>query len=134
VAERHGRAAGLVITFLIDENLSPALIRVAIDCRFAAFHINHRGWSSLKDPQVFHRLLDEDLTLVTNNWDDFRPMLGRTEVHPGIVVILPNVRRERQVELFSAALEVIRDHTLDMVNTVLKVDADGTVTRYDWPE
>lgn len=90
----------------------------------------------MKDPQVLRQLLDEDLTLVTNNWDDFRPMLARAEVHAGVVVILPNVRRERQVELFSAALSAIRDHAppLDMVNTVLEVDADGTVVRYSMPD
>jgi len=77
-----------------------------------------------------------DLTLVTNNWDDFRPMLARTTVHPGAIVILPNVRRERQIELFTAALSAIRDHDppLDMINTVLEVDANGTVVRYSMPD
>lgn len=123
------------ITFLIDENLSPRLVQTAQAFGYVAFHLNHRGWSALTDPQVLRHVLDEDLTLVTNNWDDFRPMLGRVEVHAGIVVILPNVRRDRQIELFTAALSVIRDHDppLDMVNTVLEVDADGTVVRYAWP-
>jgi hypothetical protein len=63
-------------------------------------------------------------------------MLQREAVHPGMVVILPNVRRERQVELFTAALLTIRDHDppLDMVNTVLEVDAEGTVVMYRMPE
>lgn len=125
-----------MITFLIDENLSPQLTRTAQAFGHPAFHINHRGWSSLLDPQLLRRLLDEDLTLVTNNWDDFRPMLARAEVHPGAVVILPNVRRERQIELFTAALSAIRDHhpPLDMVNTVLEVDEDGRVVRYSLPD
>ena len=125
-----------MLTFLIDENLSPVLVETAREFDHVAFHINHRGWSSLKDPQLLRRLLDEDLTLVTNNWDDFRPMLRRAEVHPGVVVILPNVRRERQVELFTAALSAIRDHDppLDMVNTVLEVDESGRVARYSLPE
>ena len=123
-------------TCRIDENLSPSLVRTAYGFGHGAFHINHRGWSSLQDPEVLWHLLDEDLTLVTNNWDDFRPMLARTTVHPGAIVILPNVRRERQVELFSAALSAIRDHDppLDMVNTILEVDAHGTVVRYSWPD
>ncbi len=84
---------------------------------------------------MLRRVLAEDLTIVTNNWIDFRPMLEREEVHPGIVVILPNVRRERQVELFTAALLTIRDYDppVDMVNTVLEVDADGTVLMYRMP-
>ena len=123
-----------MLTFLIDENLSPVLVGTAQAFGHVAFHINHRGWSSLKDPQLLRRLLNEDLTLVTNNWDDFRPMPARTAVHAGIVVILPNVLRRRQVELFTAALEAIRDHALDMVNTVLEVDVDGTVMRYSMPD
>ncbi|HEY0036270.1 MAG TPA: DUF5615 family PIN-like protein [Longimicrobium sp.] len=125
-----------MIQFLIDENLSPRLVGTAQEFGFVAFHVAHRGWASLKDPQVLRRVLDENLTTVTNNWDDFRPMLARTEVHPGIVVILPSVRRERQIELFAAAMMAITDHQppIDMVNTVLEVDASGTVTMYSLPE
>jgi predicted nuclease of predicted toxin-antitoxin system len=125
-----------VITFLIDENLSPSLVKTAYGFGHGAFHINHRGWSSLPDEAVLGHVLDEDLTLVANNWDDFRPMLKRAQVHPGAVVILPNVRRERQMELFSAALSAIRDHDppLDMVNTILEVDGDGRVVRCWLPE
>lgn len=121
-----------MITFLIDENLSPSLVKTANAHGYLAFHVNHRGLSSFRDEQVLRYLLDEDLTLVTNNWDDFRPMLGREVVHPG-AIILPNVRRSRQIELFGFALSVIGEHRLDMVNTALDVAADGTVTRYPWP-
>lgn len=125
-----------MIQFLIDENLSPRLVEAANTFGYNAFHVVHRGWSSLKDPEVLRHVLAEDLTIVTNNWSDFRPMLQREEVHPGMVVILPNVRRERQVELFTAALLAIRDYDppLDMVNTVLEVDAEGTVVMYRIPE
>ncbi len=102
---------------------------------YAAFHVAHRGWAAEADPQVLRHVMDEDLTLVTNNWIDFRPMLERLELHPGVVVILPNVRRERLVELFSAALAAIHEHDppLDMINTVLQVDADGMVLMYPLP-
>ena len=124
-----------MIQFLIDENLSPRLVETAAAFGHAAFHVAHRGWSALDDPQVLRRMLDEDLTLVTNNWIDVRPMLERLEVHPGAVVILPNVRRERQMELFAAALAAMHEHEppLDMINTVLRVDADGTVVMFPLP-
>jgi predicted nuclease of predicted toxin-antitoxin system len=124
-----------LIRFLIDENLSPALVDTAAAHGYAAFHVAHRGWAAEADPQVLRHVLQEDLTLVTNNWIDFRPMLERLEVHPGIVVILPNVRRERQIDLFHAALVAIHEHDppLDMINTVLQVDADGTVTMFPLP-
>jgi hypothetical protein len=62
-------------------------------------------------------------------------MISRAELHPGVVAILPNVRKERQMVVFAAALAVITsaDPPLDMVNTVLEVSADGSVERYDLP-
>lgn len=121
-----------MITFLIDENLSPSLVKTANAQGYLAFHVNHRGLSSFRDEQVLRYLLDEDLTLVTNNWVDFRPMLGREEVHPGAVIV-PNVRRDQQIELFEIALAAIREDGLDMVNTALYVATDGRVTRFPWP-
>lgn len=125
-----------MIQFLIDECLSPRLREVARDLGYVAYHVTQRGWSSFPDRRLFPLVLEHDLTLVTNNWRDFRPMLRRTEVHPGVVVIIPNVRRERQVELFTRVLDTIRsaDPPLDMVNTVLEVDASGEVIRYALPE
>lgn len=124
-----------MIQFLVDECLSPELLQVAREHGFNAYHVTRRGWGADSDPQLLGHILDEDLTFVTNNWKDFRPMLSRTEVHPGVIAILPNVRRPRQMELFAAALAVLQgaDPPLDMVNTVLEVDADGSVERYDLP-
>jgi predicted nuclease of predicted toxin-antitoxin system len=132
---QFGLREAQLIRFLIDENLSPALVKTAAAHGFAAFHVAHRGWTSESDPQVLQHVVDEDLTLVTNNWVDFRPMVAHLELHPGIVVILPNVRRERQMELFAVALAAIHEHDppLDMINTVLQVDAHGTVVMFPLP-
>lgn len=122
-----------MIQFLVDECLSPGLLDVAREHGFNAYHVTQRGWGSDSDPQLLGRILGGDLTFVTNNWKDFRPMIRRSEVHPGVVAILPNVRRERQMALFAAAITEIRGADLDMVNTVLEVQADGTVDRYLLP-
>jgi predicted nuclease of predicted toxin-antitoxin system len=124
-----------VIQFLVDECLTLDLVEVAARHGYNAFHVAHRGWTSKKDSFLLQRLLEEDLTLVTNNWKDFRPMLRRARLHAGAVV-LPNVRLGDQVRLFDRALRAIRlpDPPLDMVNTVLEVDASGRVAVYDLPE
>lgn len=124
-----------MIQFLVDECLSPALLDVAQRFGYNAYHVTRRGWSALEDPQLLARVLAEDLTFVTNNWRDFHALLGRTEVHPGIIVILPNVRRERQVELFTRALDVLHeeDPPADLINTVLEVEEDGSVRIYEYP-
>jgi len=89
--------------------------------------VTQRGWGADSDRRLLSRVLAEDLTFVTNNWKDFRPMVSRTAIHPGMIVILPNVRRERQMTLFAAALATVTSANppLDMINTVLEVDACG---------
>lgn len=59
-------------------------------------------------------------------------MLRRQELHPGVVV-LPNVPRAGQIEAFVHALHAIHATALDMVNTVVDVDARGTVRVYPLP-
>ena len=72
-----------------------------------AYHVVHRGWSSLKDPQLFLKLLDEELIMVTNNRDDFVDLVRGAAIHPGLVIILESTRRNRQVALFLTVLEAI---------------------------
>lgn len=118
--------------FLVDECLSPVLVDEAHAAGFEAYHVAHRGWSSLKDPQLYRRILEADLILVTNNRDDFLHLIGREERNPGLIVILENVRRGEQVELFRAALEALTGMT-DMINKVMEVARDGSLTVYELP-
>jgi len=118
--------------FLIDECLSPALVTVAHERGFEAYHVAHRGWSGLKDPQLLEQLVDQELILVTNNRDDFLSLMSGVELHPGLVVLLDNVRRQRQVELFTAVLEVLRPLT-SMINKVAEAASDGTISIFDLP-
>ena len=65
--------------FLIDECLSPRLVSVANDRGFEAYHVAHRGWAGLRDPQLLKHLLDEELVLVTNDRDDFLDLMSGVE-------------------------------------------------------
>ncbi|HEU0054641.1 MAG TPA: DUF5615 family PIN-like protein, partial [Longimicrobium sp.] len=90
----------------------------------------------VKDPALFRIVLEENFVLVTNNRDDFRALVGRVELHPGLVVIVENVRRAREMEFFAAALaRILADEAegRDMVNSVVEVTGDGSVVRYDLP-
>ena len=119
--------------FLIDECLSPALVTVANDAGYEAYHVAHRGWSGLKDAQIREHLLDQDLILVTNNGSDFLALLGRVDLHPGLIVILENVRQDEQVKCFRSVLDAIRGEG-ELVNRVVEVDGRGRVTIYDLPK
>lgn len=118
--------------FLIDECLSPELVTVANNRGFEAYHVVHHGWGGLKDPQLFHKLISEELILVTNNCDDFLALIRGVELHPGLIVIIESVRRPGQLAYFEAALDVLSD-LKSMINKVIEVAEGGAVKVYDIP-
>lgn len=119
--------------FLIDECLSPDLVSVANNRGFEAYHVVYRGWGGLTDPQLLRHLLDEELVLLTNNRDDFLDLVSGVELHPGLVVVLENVRRADQIALFDGALEALSKMT-SLINKVVEIDAESTVTVFELPE
>jgi predicted nuclease of predicted toxin-antitoxin system len=119
--------------FLIDECLSPHLVSVAHNRGFEAYHVAHRGWSTLLDPHILKHLLDEELILVTNNRDDFLRLIVGVELHPGLVIILENVRRQEQIRLFDAVLEAISGMK-SLINKVIEIDAHGAINVFELPE
>lgn len=70
----------------------------------------------------------EDRVIVTENGRDFRDLVGRIELHPGLI-ILPSIDREGTWRLLQAAIAFLenRGDPMDaMVNHVLEVaTADG---------
>ena len=72
---------------------------------------------------------------MTNNASDFRRLYAATDVHSGLVILVPNVVQETQVVLFREALKKL-EQCEDTVNKVLEVDIrteDITLTIYDFP-
>lgn len=62
--------------------------------------------------------------LVTNNGDDFKALLAREDaVHPGLVVLVTQVRASAQAILFRAVLNHLGVRT-ELINRVLEVDVD----------
>jgi hypothetical protein len=77
----------------------------------------------------------EDWVLVTNNAVEFRGRYRRIELHPGVIFLVPSVRREGQRELFEAALDEV-DRDPDMINTAMDIfyaDDLIVVRRYSLP-
>ena len=99
-------------------------------------HVNHLGLRTETDWDLLKVIAKQDWVLVTNNAIEFRGRYREIEVHPGVVFLLPAVRRTEQVQLFEAALDRIQSHP-DMINRALDVsfDADRTpaVEVYDIP-
>jgi predicted nuclease of predicted toxin-antitoxin system len=121
--------------FLIDECLSIDLVSVAGQAGHEAQHVAHVGKAGWKDWNVARHASDGDFVLVTNNAGDFRRLYAMQTLHAGLVIIIPNVNRVMQRQLFRGALDVLA--TLgDPINRVLEVDIDGddvTFNLYDLP-
>lgn len=94
----------------------------------------HLGMGGLKDHALMVKIRAGDFTLVTNNAVDFRRRVRHEEIHPGLVILLPNATPSRQRLLFSAVLDFIGDR--DLVNRVIEVDLRGdtsVITEYEFP-
>lgn len=70
-------------------------------------------------------MLREDETLCTNDARDFSGVLGRQELHPGLVVFEENTFVEAQRRLFSALLDHV-DGRGDLINRMFHLGFDDT--------
>lgn len=124
------------MNLFIDECLSPELARrVNIGGEFTAVHPRDLGRLREPDHLVLKRCLDEDRVIVTENAVDFRKLVGKMEVHPGLI-ILPSVDREGSWKLLEAALEYLKalgEPTSVMINHVLEVGEGGACAIYELP-
>lgn len=115
----------------IDECLSPQLaLRLNATGRYDAVHPLHVGRRGEPDHRVLQWCIGEDRVIVTENARDFRRLIGRTEIHPGLI-ILPALDREGTWKLLQGALAFITERgepTDVMVNHVLEVDESGVMT------
>ena len=122
--------------FLIDENLSPALVEPARRRGFEAMHVNYLGLRTETDWDLLKVIAEQDWVLVTNNAIEFRGRYRDIELHPGVIFLLPAVRRAEQLRLFEAALHHVSTDG-DIVNRALDVAFDhnraAIVTAYDLP-
>jgi predicted nuclease of predicted toxin-antitoxin system len=84
--------------------------------RDIADHVNYLGLGGLKDWELMSRILENDYTFVTNNRSDFLDLHGQEALHPGVIIIVPNVTPDLQQELFRAVLKHIgtRDLTTQL--------------------
>lgn len=97
--------------FLIDECLTPALARDAIDRGFLlSSHVVWRGLQGAADWQVCRYAMAHGFVLVTNNVMDFKKLYRRQATHPGLICLTldrSEMSRPAQRRLFAAALDAL---------------------------
>jgi predicted nuclease of predicted toxin-antitoxin system len=111
------------VRFLIDECCAKSLTGIAHAAGFEAHHVVERGLAGSADYELKRVIFQEEFTFVTNNADDFLRIYAEMRLHPGLIILKPNVSRDRQRELFNLALaEIERRLLADLVNQVVEVD------------
>ena len=100
-----------------------------------AVHPRDRGRLGELDHVVLARCIAEDRVIVTENAVDFRKLLVRQALHPGLIV-LPSVSRDHSLRLIDGAivyLASLGDPPNLMVNHVLEVNDSGELTLSSLP-
>ena len=77
-----------------------------------------------KDYQLREVILREEFVFVTNNARDFRKLMAESGLHPGLMVIIPNVTPALQRQMFDRAISEA-SRLRDMINRVVEIDIDG---------
>ena len=83
------------------------------------------SWPTMRalKPRTLTILTRDEFTFVTNNGPDFIQLLGKKDLHPGLIILVPNVTPALQRALFKAALQYSAQR--DLVNTVIEVSLEG---------
>lgn len=112
----------------IDECLSPQLARHLSETgEHDAIHPRDMGRLGDLDHIVLARCLAEDRVIVTENAVDFRKLVAREELHPGLI-LLPSVSRDLSLQLLIGAiahLSSLGEPSDVIVNHVLEVSGTG---------
>ena len=112
---------------LIDECLHESLVGVAHTAGFEVTHVNYLGLSGRPDWELAGRIVQDEFTFVTNNRVDFLRLFGKMDLHPGLIVLVPNVVPALQRALLAGALRYLS--ASDLVNTVMEVTLKGTTVQ-----
>jgi predicted nuclease of predicted toxin-antitoxin system len=117
------------LAFLIDENLSPDLAKLAQARGYRVLHATWAGLHGKPDHRVAEFAASRDFILFTNDLVDFQRTYRRRKDHPGIIFLWVSdpdlMDREMQEIMFEAALaQAAQDEPL---NEAIYVRLEGYV-------
>jgi hypothetical protein len=114
----------VVLTFLLDEHLTPALRVVGARLGALVLHVNDIGLAGHGDSKITQEAFERSAILVTRNAIDFLRLYRERELHAGLIVILPDLDFVQQLRVFEQVVVRVAPGE-DLVNKVLRVTAKG---------
>ena len=121
--------------FLIDECLSGDLVATAKARGYEADYVPHIGKGGWQDWNLVPFAVENNYIVVTLNRRDFLKQHANLEVHPGLVILMPQAPRDRrlhQAQLFEKALGFLAAMSDELVNKIMEVLMDGSVHVREW--
>ena len=118
--------------FLVDECLSVSLIALAKERGIAADHVGWLGKGGWQDHNLVSFILENDYIFVTNNRRHLLREYAKLQVHNGLVIIVPAVKRLLQQRLFEGVLDAFAKSDDGFMNKAVEVLLDGAVHVREW--
>ena len=112
---------------LLDEHISPALVRKLGEKGLYAEAVAHVGLSGEPDEHIWNYALEHDFTVVTTNARNFIRLLN-VEVHPGLIVLRESgLTRDEQWDRIQPIIDHILESSDDdfLLNKLVEISAAG---------
>lgn len=118
----------MIMRLFLDECRSPAFVNELSGLGHDAIHPLQSGRRAQHDHTIVSQCIREDRDIVTENFSDFKKLLGRETIHPGLIA-LPQTTRKQGLELLLAAISLLQhladDPMSPIVNSCVEFDARG---------
>jgi predicted nuclease of predicted toxin-antitoxin system len=112
---------------LLDENISPALVRLLANIDVYSQSVPHIGLAGRADHVVWRYALDHDFAVVTTNAPDFIELL-EVPVHPGLIVLRESgLSRQEQWEWLKPVVEFVKKSADEdfLLNRLIEITGVG---------
>ena len=121
---------------LLDENVSPAIVRSLAKAGHDVYHARDRGLTGQPDQVIWRRAIDENRVLVTINARHFVRLAEREELHGGLMTFPSGSAPPEQLALIVRAIERLGADLArgrDSMNRWLDIGHDGEILVTDLP-